>query len=321
MQHVHPADAGGNAQPHAALARGLLPEDFLGQLPVIFEDTGIGGGDAAAGLLEPVEHLCGRIDLVVVPAIREGAQLVQILGEPRCRVGEVDKAVFDHCRLRVHAHDLVELRLVAGHRVEAFGDQLLDQLGARGLVLDQYDTRAKPLVLRAHRALELGILHALPQYVDQIEVLARYPPAGADAVIAELGPLLAVSQLCTMRSNCGTSSTAYCLNHTALTSPPPNGEGACWYWPAKLYSPIVLRICSSIASGSRAGCSASPRRRSKQRCPNGSSTTNVSSSSAIAGRRTISQSSCASTWPTRSSSCSRCMIRMIAPLCLSLSRL
>jgi hypothetical protein len=34
------------------------------------------------------------------------------------------------------AHDLVRLRLVAGDGVETVGDQLLDQLGARGLVLD-----------------------------------------------------------------------------------------------------------------------------------------------------------------------------------------
>jgi hypothetical protein len=27
-----------------------------------------------------------------------------------------------------------------------------------------------------------------------------------------------------------------------LTKPPPKGAGACWYWPAKLYSPIVRRL-------------------------------------------------------------------------------
>ena len=27
------------------------------------------------------------------------------------------------------------------------------------------------------------------------------------------------------------------------------GQGACWYWPAKLYSPIVRRICASTANG------------------------------------------------------------------------
>jgi hypothetical protein len=47
-------------------------------VPVIFENPGIGGGDAVAGLLEPVEHLCCRADLVVVPAIGECRDLVQI---------------------------------------------------------------------------------------------------------------------------------------------------------------------------------------------------------------------------------------------------
>ena len=55
---------------------------------------------------------------------------MQVLGEPGCGFGEKDKAVLDHRGLRVHAHDLVELRLIAGDGVEAVGDQLLDQLGA-----------------------------------------------------------------------------------------------------------------------------------------------------------------------------------------------
>ena len=69
----------------------------------------------------------------------------------------MDKAVLDHCRLRVHAHDLVLTRLVAGGGVEAIGDQLLDQLGARGLVLDQHDTGAVERVLVAHGALQLRV--------------------------------------------------------------------------------------------------------------------------------------------------------------------
>jgi len=40
--------------------------------------------------------------------------------------------------------------------LQTVGDQLLDQLGAGGLVLDQHDTGAQPLVLLAHRALQLG---------------------------------------------------------------------------------------------------------------------------------------------------------------------
>jgi hypothetical protein len=64
-----------------------------------------------------------------------------------------------------------------------------------------------------------------------------------------------------------------------------------------------------------------PRRREKERRPKMVSTLCVSSASAIAGMRTTSQSSCSSTWPTKSSSCSRCMTMIIAPRCLSLSRL
>ena len=50
----------------------------FGQVRVIFENPGIGGGDVAAGLLEPVERLRCRADLVVVPAIGECRDLVHI---------------------------------------------------------------------------------------------------------------------------------------------------------------------------------------------------------------------------------------------------
>jgi hypothetical protein len=91
----------------------------------------------------------------------------------------MDETVLDHRGLRVHAHDLVGLRPVAGNRVETLGDQLLDQLRARGLVLDQHDIGPEPLILRAHFALQLGVFHAPAQRVDQIQVLAVDPPAGA----------------------------------------------------------------------------------------------------------------------------------------------
>ena len=99
-------------------------------------DPGIGAGAAAA--LEPIEELCRRVDLVVVPAFGERGQLVQILGEPRRRFRQTHKTVLDHRGLRVHAHDLVRLRLIAGEGVQTLLHQFLDQLGARGLVLDQY---------------------------------------------------------------------------------------------------------------------------------------------------------------------------------------
>ena len=89
----------------------------------------------------------------------------EVVGAPRRLFGQVDEAVLDHCGLRVHAHDLVALRLVAGDGVEADLDQFLDQLGARGLVLDQHDAGIEGLGLLAHGALQFGIFHALAQYV------------------------------------------------------------------------------------------------------------------------------------------------------------
>jgi hypothetical protein len=43
---------------------------------------------------------------------------------------------------------------VGWYAVAAVGDQLLDQLGARGLVLDQHFVRSEQPLLVAHRALE-----------------------------------------------------------------------------------------------------------------------------------------------------------------------
>ena len=110
---------------------------------------------------------------------------MQVLRQPRRRVRQVGKAVLDHRGLRVHAHDLVRLRLIAGDGVEAFLHQL-DQLGPRGLVLDQHDTGPKARVLLARRALQFRVFHAPTQYVEEIKVLAQYPPTCADTEIAEL---------------------------------------------------------------------------------------------------------------------------------------
>ena len=111
------------------------------------------------GLPPPERSVRG--DLVVVLAVREDCELAQVWGEPRCRVRHMDETVLDLRGLRVHAHHLVGLRLIAGDRVAALMDQLLDQLGPRGLVLDQHDSGAKPVVLLAHRALQLRVFHCL----------------------------------------------------------------------------------------------------------------------------------------------------------------
>ena len=64
------------------------------------------------------------------------SELVQVFRQPRRGFGEVDKAILDDRSLRVHAHRLLVGRLVARDAMAALGDQILDQLGARGFVLD-----------------------------------------------------------------------------------------------------------------------------------------------------------------------------------------
>ena len=125
----------------------------------------MGGWAAATGALEPVEQLGGRVDLVVVLAFGKDCQLVQVFGEPRRFFRQMHKAVLDHRGLRVHPHDLVGLRLVAGDRVQALLDQFLDQLGAGRLVFDQHDIRCERRALLAYRALQFGIFHAPAQHV------------------------------------------------------------------------------------------------------------------------------------------------------------
>ena len=119
---------------------------FLGSSSVILEDPPV-----RYRLLEPVEKLGGRVDLIIVLAFWEHAHLVQILGEPRCRLRNMDEAIFDHRGLCVQPHDLIALRLIARDAMAAFDDQLLDQLGAGGFVFDQYDIGAEEALLLAPR--------------------------------------------------------------------------------------------------------------------------------------------------------------------------
>ena len=57
----------------------------LGERLVVLVDA----AGLAAGTLEPVEQLGGRVDLVVVLAAREDRQLVQVFGEPAGLLGQV----------------------------------------------------------------------------------------------------------------------------------------------------------------------------------------------------------------------------------------
>ena len=90
----------------------------------------------------------------------------------------------------MEAHDLVEIGPVALDGVEAFASEFLDELGAGSLVFDQHDPCPVQLLLLPHRALEVGIIHAAAQDMEEVGVPADDAPGRADAEVAELGCLV-----------------------------------------------------------------------------------------------------------------------------------
>ena len=109
-------------------------------------------------------------------AVGEHNHLMKVFGEPWRRLGDVDEAVLDQRGLRVQAHDLVAGRLVARDTMAPVRDQLLDQLGTRGLVLDQHYIRIVKALLLAHRALQRRIIEPPAEETDEEEVLAFNAP-------------------------------------------------------------------------------------------------------------------------------------------------
>ena len=114
--------------------------------PAVFVDP-----PARHRLFDPIEELGGRVDLVVMFALRKDRHFVQVFSEPGCGFWDVNKPTFDQPGLGMKPHDFVALRLVFGDAIASLDDQFLDQLGARGLVLDQYHVGIEQALLLAHR--------------------------------------------------------------------------------------------------------------------------------------------------------------------------
>src|SRR5437763_3468952 len=78
-------------------------------------------------------------------------------------------------------------RLVTRDSMAAIGDQFLDQLGTRSLILDQHDSCAMTVLLLAHRSLERRIFETVAEEIEEKEILVSYSPSRAHREIAELG--------------------------------------------------------------------------------------------------------------------------------------
>ena len=65
----------------------------------------------------------------------------------------MEETVIDHRGLGAQTHHLIGGRLIAGDTVSPVGE-ILDQLGAGSLVLDQHDSRTEQHLALTHGALE-----------------------------------------------------------------------------------------------------------------------------------------------------------------------
>src|SRR5215471_2365135 len=107
------------------------------------------------------------------------------------RGGKQNEAAFDPGRLRTQPHDLVTVTGRRGLRqAEVAGPELLNQLGAGGLVLDQNYCRLPQARELAHSALQLRELHFAPEHIKQVKALPVEAPGCADVVIGQLGRLV-----------------------------------------------------------------------------------------------------------------------------------
>src|ERR1700730_176986 len=81
--------------------------------------------------VNPVESLRSRVDLIVMFAVREDSQFVTKRCKPIRLLWKVEKSVLDGAADRMHAHHLVQFRLVAGDSMQPLADELLDELRSR----------------------------------------------------------------------------------------------------------------------------------------------------------------------------------------------
>ena len=102
--------------------------------------------------------------------------------------------------------------------------------------------------------------------------------------------------------------------------PPPAGAGVCWYWVAKFVSPIVERMAFSVSSDSHSPLGLRRPRGEWRSIRPASGFRGVRPLRRSPGKEMTSKTPCFNTWPTRSSSCRRCMTMTIDPLAFSFSR-
>ena len=116
-----------------------------------------------------IEGLRKGVDLIVVAARGKRQKLLSEFVEPMRSLRKINRSSLDARGLRIHAHQLVVLRL-DGNRMDIVALEVLNQWHARSLVLDQQSVLVRHVPLLAmqlnHLALEVRIFQALPEDIE-----------------------------------------------------------------------------------------------------------------------------------------------------------
>ncbi len=142
-----------------------------------------------ATLLDPGEELGEAIDLVVVAASGKGHELGLEVSQPAGLPGQVDLPRLDLGRLCRHPGQLVALGRKGDGPDGALAPEVLNEGGARALVLDHHVVCIMPLPRLDNPALQAGVVELLADNVDEVEIRLADKPGGADAKVVEFARL------------------------------------------------------------------------------------------------------------------------------------
>ena len=118
-------------------------------------------------------------------AVRKRRQLVHIGCEPIRFGRQIYESRFDGIGDRVQPDYFLHGGLVARDTVDVISNQFLNQLRSGRLVLDQNIRRMKALSQFAHCPLQIGIVHAASQHMQQVDLLFFHPPGSANTVVVQ----------------------------------------------------------------------------------------------------------------------------------------
>lgn len=130
---------------------------------------------------------CG-VYLIIKFGSRKRCKLAYVLGQPWRGAREEHPTTFKSRRLRVESHNFVGLgwRRIRLYPVVTVRSEILNQLGAGRLILDQHSPGLVLVTEFDHLPLEGRIVQSLSKDIEQVVAAVVDSPGSADAEVVEL---------------------------------------------------------------------------------------------------------------------------------------